>query len=203
MPRADKIDSLIDQLRLDASKALGEKRARVERVERDHRVERELQFRRVSADHRGQSREDSRFFRLRFALEHHQPVVQLDRPHRLDEQRLARHAAVLHDSLEPLRVVQLHRQHEAAIANRHDIVGDERLHARRVERTQQPHLEFRALIAQPAAQPLQLGARVVEYCAVVGQRTEHRVGELLRREQVMHERRDTAESARRASAEIR
>ena len=85
MPRANKIDSLIDQLRLDASKALGEKRARVERVDRDHRVERQLQLRRVSADHRRQPREDSRFFRLRFALEHHQPVVQFDRPHRLDE----------------------------------------------------------------------------------------------------------------------
>ena len=194
MARADKIDSLVHELRLDASKALGEQRARVERVERDHRVEGELQFRRVAADHRRQPREDTRFFRLGFALEHHQPVVQLDRPHRLDEQRLARHAAVLHDSLEALRVIQLHRQHEAPVANRHDIIRDERFHARRVERAQQARFEVGALVAQPAAEPLQLGARVIEEFAIVGQRTEHRVGEFLGREQVVHQRRHMGEA---------
>ncbi len=137
MPRADKIDSLLDHFRLDAIEFLREKSARVERVERDHRVEGHPQFRRVAADHRGQPSQDSIFFRLRLALEHHQPVVQLDCPHRLDEQRLARHAAILHDSLESFRVVQLHRQHETAIANRDQVVGDERLHARGVERAQE------------------------------------------------------------------
>ena len=194
MARADEIDSLIDELRLDASKALGEKRARVEGVERDHRVEGELQLGRIAADHRGQPREDSRFLRLGFALEHHQAVVQIDRPHRLDEQRLARHAAVLHDTLEALGVVELHRQHEAAVANRHDVIGDERLHARGVERAEQARFEIGALVAEPAAQALELGAGVVEQRAVVGQRGEHRVGEFLGREQVVHQRGDVRET---------
>ena len=60
----------------------------------------------------------------------------------------------------------------------------------RVERAQQARFEIGALVAQPAAQALQLGARVVEQRAVVGQRREHRVGEFLGREQVLHERRD-------------
>ncbi len=85
MARVDNLDGAVGELGLDRVQPLGEDRARVERVERDHRVERDRKLARVAAHHRGQMGQDPAFLGFDFSLQHHQAVVQLDRPHRLDK----------------------------------------------------------------------------------------------------------------------
>ncbi len=177
----------VNDLRLDALTALREHGPRVERVKRHQRVEGHPQLRQVAAHHRGELAQDAPLLGLDLALEHHQAVVQVHRPQRLDEQRLAGDRAVLHDAFEPFGVVGLHRQHETAVADRNQVVGQEGLHPGLVERAGQPAFQFGALVAQPRAQALELAAGVIEQTAVIGQRLEQRVGHLLGREQRAHQ----------------
>ncbi len=91
MARLDQFEAALAEFAehgFDASQALGENRARVERVERDHRLERHPELSAVAADHRGQMHQDAPLLGLDLAFEHHQAVVELDRPHRFDEQCL-------------------------------------------------------------------------------------------------------------------
>ncbi len=120
MARVGEIEPVGDDLGFDTAGSLGEDRARIERVQLDHRLEGKFELAGIAAGHRGQRGEYAMLFRLGFALEHHHSIVQLDRPHRLDEQRLARDRAVLHDTFEPFGVVELERQHKAAVADGDD-----------------------------------------------------------------------------------
>ncbi len=76
------------------------------------------------------------------------------------------------------------------VAHGDQVVGDERLHPRRVERARKPRLELDPFGAKPIAQARKLRARLVEQAAVVGQRAEQRVGQFLGRCQVLRRLRE-------------
>ena len=170
MARLAQRDRPVAERRPRAAVGAGEVRPRDQAVDLDQRVDARRDRLVLGADQRGEVGEDALHDRLLLAHGEEQLVVQLDGEERLDEERLARDRAVLHDARAARPAPKRDRHDEAVVAQRDVGVGDDVGHALRGHQVLEPAGQRVAQAADRGAHARQRVARLVEHAAVVVER---------------------------------